>query len=516
MKTIYFLFAIVLSGLWISCYDDKGNYDYSILNQAEVTGIDSIYRCDLLSHLVITPKLNSQDKSRTYDYMWLCYKNTKDGIDTLSCEKDLDYELTLDPAIYTLVFAYQDRETAVTKYVFSKLVVESEYSRGWYVLKEKNGYTDLDFFSSTFEAADLMDKVHGQPLVGRPRGMGLIEDYNWFNEESGELEQWNMCLSLLTEQDLKVMRISDLKLLGEFNSLFYEQPAACVPEKWFGWDGANALINDGRIYTINIRVGTLGSAKFAYEKTGDYHLSNIMTKKSQLCPLLFDEKVGMFCTVTENGADIIYLESDSQSKFPDAYPDYNLIYAGLLDEGGLWDPGKGYAVMEHKTDKSRMVLHFDLLCLDKDWGGDDAFKNRIIEQDKIVSTSNLSSATCFGMNRISKMLYFSKEDKLYYYDLENKREFEVKRLNGETAVPAGEHIVMIKHVVFNCSYPEEAIEEYLSKLAVATSDGTDYKIYLFDIVSDKLQTEPTVFAGNGIPAEIIYMSSYMGNAYWCY
>ena len=384
------------------------------------------------------------------------------------------------------------------------------------VLKEKNGYTDLDFFSSTFEAADLMDKVHGQPLVGRPRGMGLIEDYNWFNEESGELEQWNMCLSLLTEQDLKVMRISDLKLLGEFNSLFYEQPATCVPEKWFGWDGANALINDGRIYTINIRVGTLGSAKFAYEKTGDYHLSNIMTKKSQLCPLLFDEKVGMFCTVTENGADIIYLESDSQSKFPDAYPDYNLIYAGLLDEGGLWDPGKGYAVMEHKTDKSRMVLHFDLLCLDKDWGGDDAFKNRIIEQDKIVSTSNLSSATCFGMNRISKMLYFSKEDKLYYYDLENKREFEVKRLNGETAVPAGEHIVMIKHVVFNCSYPEEAIEEYLSKLAVATSDGTDYKIYLFDIVSDKLQTEPTVFAGNGIPAEIIYMSSYMGNAYWCY
>ena len=117
---------------------------------------------------------------------------------------------------------------------------------------------------------------------------------------------------------------------------------------------------------------------------------------------------------------------------------------------------------------------------------------------------------------VFKMLYFSKEDKLYYYDLENKREFEVKRLNGETAVPAGEHIVMIKHVVFNCSYPEEAIEEYLSKLAVATSDGTDYKIYLFDIVSDKLQTEPTVFAGNGIPAEIIYMSSYMGNAYWCY
>lgn len=77
MKTIYFLFAIVLSGLWISCYDDKGNYDYSILNQAEVTGIDSIYRCDLLSHLVITPKLNSQDKSRTYDYMWLCYYGGK-------------------------------------------------------------------------------------------------------------------------------------------------------------------------------------------------------------------------------------------------------------------------------------------------------------------------------------------------------------------------------------------------------------------------------------------------------
>ena len=105
---------------------------------------------------------------------------------------------------------------------------------------------------------------------------------------------------------------------------------------------------------------------------------------------------------------------------------------------------------------------------------------------------------------------------MYYYDLENKRENEVKRMDGSVAIPNGEHIVLIKHVVFNCTYPEEAVEEYTSKLAVATSDGMDYKVYLFDIVSDKVQGDPIIYSGSGIPSDVVYMSSYMSNAYWCY
>ena len=515
MKKLYVCLLAFL-GICISCYDDKGNYDYQVLNQTEVTGIDSIYYCALLSQLKISPQINSADASREYSYLWLCYQDTKDGIDTLSQEKDLAYELTMDPAIYSLVFSYQDTQTGVTKYVSSKLVVESEYSRGWYVMKEKDGNTDLDFFSSTFEAEDLMLKISGEAAQGKPKCFGLIDSYNWLNEETGELEQWNKCFAILAEQDLKIVRVSDLKTLGDFNSLFYEPMDICKPGKWFGWDGANAFINNGKVFTVNTRLGVLGSAKFAYAKEGDYHLVDVVTKKSQLSPLLFDEKSYRFCTVTEGNGDLIYLESDAESKFPEAYPNMLPVYAGLLDEGGLWDPGKGYVVMEN-ANKDRTILHFDLICLDATgWGGDDALKNRIIEVDEITSNLHLAKAEVFGMNRTSKMLYFSEGDKLYYYDLENKRENEVKRMDGSVAIPNGEHIVLIKHVVFNCTYPEEAVEEYTSKLAVATSDGTDYKVYLFDIVSDKVQGDPIIYSGSGTPSDVVYMSSYMSNAYWCY
>ena len=74
--------------------------------------------------------------------------------------------------------------------------------------------------------------------------------------------------------------------------------------------------------------------------------------------------------------------------------------------------------------QARSILHFDLTCLVY---YDPAFlKNRITAIDEIPLESELTRAECFGMNRTFQMLYFSKGDKLYYYDLQNKREQEVK------------------------------------------------------------------------------------------
>lgn len=513
MKNIY-LFLILLVGLY-ACYDDKGNYDYQVLNQTEVSGIDTAYRCTLLSRLQITPEIKSVDKDREFSYLWLCFQNTRDAIDTLSNEKNLDYELKMNPAVYTLVFSYKDNESGVVKYITSKLTVESEYSRGWYVMKEKNGSTDLDFFSDKSQTEDIMLKLHGEALLGKPKSLGMIDKYNWLNEEAGEVEKENMCFMLLSEQDLKVVRVNDLKVLGDFNSLFYEPQSSCKPMQWCGWDGGVALINDGKVFTMNTRLGVLGSASFSYPKEGDYYLTNVLTKKSQLCALLFDERSGKFCTVTQGDPKIIYLESDEKSVCPDTYQDMKPIYAGLLDEGSMWDAGKGYVVMEKSEKGGRSILYFDLICLDNTgWAEDNAFKNRIMEEITIPENSKLQQTECFGMNRTSKLLYFANGDKLYYYDLENKKEQEVIRLGGSPAVPAGENIVMIKHVIFDNSY--SAPDEYVNKLIVGTSDGNNYRLYMFDISSDKLKDNPIIHEGTGVPFGVAYMSSEMANGYWSY
>ena len=125
MRTIYLFLLAFLPVLCWSCYDDKGNYDYHELNRTEVTGIEPVYRCDLLSRLFIPTVIQSEDKGRTYDYVWMAYQTTGDRkIDTLSQEKDLDWIVSADPGIYRLVFEYRDKQNGVANYIESELIIE--------------------------------------------------------------------------------------------------------------------------------------------------------------------------------------------------------------------------------------------------------------------------------------------------------------------------------------------------------------------------------------------------------
>ena len=75
MRTVYLFLLALLSVLCWSCYDDQGNYDYHELNRTAVSGIDPVYRCDLLSRLSIPVVIQSEDKDRTYDYVWMIEKD---------------------------------------------------------------------------------------------------------------------------------------------------------------------------------------------------------------------------------------------------------------------------------------------------------------------------------------------------------------------------------------------------------------------------------------------------------
>ena len=117
MRTIYLFLLAFLPVLCWSCYDDKGNYDYHELNRTEVTGIKPVYRCDLLSRLSIPTVIQSEDKGRTYDYVWMTYQTTGDKkIDTLSQEKDLDW-------IVLIVHSFLRENNFFTILIFQRRIV---------------------------------------------------------------------------------------------------------------------------------------------------------------------------------------------------------------------------------------------------------------------------------------------------------------------------------------------------------------------------------------------------------
>ncbi len=516
MKNLYLLLLILFPLFCVSCYDDKGNYDYHALNQVEVVGIDSVYTAIFMEQLVITPTIQSEDKERVYDYIWMCYdKNDfKKSIDTLSLEKDLNYTVSLALSSYQLIFAYRDRETEITKYVYSNLSVESQNSRGWYVLKEKDDGTDLDFFWQGKENKDLLLRTQGRRLTGKPRSLGYVGNYTWTNEEADKVETGNQCFLLASEGDVSLVRISDMKQLGDFNSLFFEDAPIIAPQKWYEGSEESGFINGGYLYAYSSYDGAFGLNKLSFPKEGDYKLSSVFTKNGTMCPLLFDLNSGQFCTSERNVSSISYFKNDEKSEYPLAYPDMEPIYAGFLDEG-MWEGGKGYVVMCNKTGGNRSIFYFDLKCLVN--FEEDYLKNRITDIQTVEAGSKLAVATCFGMHRNNQMLYFGVNDKLYYYDLVNKKELEVVRDNGALAIPSGENIVLIKHLILDYTdYMDPTISDKVNKLVIATSDGSNYKLYLFEITANKLKDNPEVYEGTGIPSEVMYMSPYMSNVYICY
>ena len=71
MKRIIYFFLIL--PLLAACFEDKGSYDYTDPRPIEISGIDSVYICNLSEMLDITPRLSENITDAEYDYMWMCY-----------------------------------------------------------------------------------------------------------------------------------------------------------------------------------------------------------------------------------------------------------------------------------------------------------------------------------------------------------------------------------------------------------------------------------------------------------
>lgn len=509
------LWIIALLPALIGCYEDKGNYDYSDVQPIGVTGIDSVYVCNLSETLHIEPELTGNIPADAFDYMWMCYdkNDLKRKPDTLSTEKHLRCQLNLPLSSYRLIFAWQNKTTKVTKFAYTNLTVQSGFSRGWYLLKNLDGNTELDLFADNKHYNNIFTATYGKPIQGPPKHLGFTK-YTWLDEKTGDLTKGNKCFTVLTDRAMNIVRIADMKTLASFSNLFFEDTPSCKPAFWFSGSEENGFVNDGKIYAYSERNGELGLSKFAYPKAGSYEISPVFTKNATMSPLMFDLKSGKFCTTYKTPDKILVLEDDAQSKFKNEFSDYTPIYFGFLDRG-MWEGGRMYAVLRHKTSHALIIVYIDSANLV--YFEESFLKNRITKIQDISDSRAFSRATCFAQNRKFEMMYFSVKDKLFCYDLANNTEYEIRRENGQPAVPTGEEIVLMKHIVFDYKdYTDPNVKEYVDRLCIVTANGTSYKLYLFDTIANKVKDNPEIHEGEGMPRQVFYMSPYLSDVDVCY
>lgn len=183
----------------VSCYDDKGNYDYHDINEITFENIDSIYNLLVnVDTLKIDPVLKMSDgdyrDTERFQYIWsfALDMNTKD---TISTERVLNYPITLEPKDYNLYLKVKDLKTEVQWWKKIIVRVGTAFSKGLMLIGEdENGYVDGQMISmggvDTVLYKDLF-KNNGLPQLRGPISFfhtGAIgEDYRqvWVFSESG-------------------------------------------------------------------------------------------------------------------------------------------------------------------------------------------------------------------------------------------------------------------------------------------------------------------------------------------
>ena len=169
MKYKILLFFALTWFTVLSCYDDKGNYDYKEVNELNISGIDDkVYyeRIAFVDTLKLTPEIQSPwygNNTERYEFTWKLIPSSantdKDG-DTISYviskEKNLILPVTQKAGDYRGFYLVKDKENGISWYRNFYLRVKTLTSEGWMVLCDNEGESRLDIIFNQTENDDII------------------------------------------------------------------------------------------------------------------------------------------------------------------------------------------------------------------------------------------------------------------------------------------------------------------------------------------------------------------------
>ena len=218
MKRNYVIIGLLFFWLAMACTEDKGNYDYTPLNDLSISGIEAEYLIERDSQLIIpvTITANEDFQEGRYDYLWYAWRiNNAADPDTLSLEKDLDVAISIVPGEYDLRYIVTDKETKIIYTYRTDLTVVDSYSKGVMALSNAGGEADVTFINAVNTITPhVYLEANGETAGTNPSGIFYI----------GGGEFVNPLVVIATEEGTKVANPADFSEFMDFSELFYFAP----------------------------------------------------------------------------------------------------------------------------------------------------------------------------------------------------------------------------------------------------------------------------------------------------
>lgn len=272
MKQIIYIGIILLS--IVSCYDDKGNYNYHDINEIKFGDIDSTYNVLLnIDTLNIDAQVKMSDgdysDTKRFEYLWVIFpQNNSRAKDTLSTERVLNYFVRLEPNTYDLYLKVRDRETNVQWKKRFVITVGTPYSRGIMLIGEDNeGFVDAQMISMSGLDTVLMKDILKDS--GLPKLQGPISFLHTGNQGNDYRQVWLLTESRSYYLDRQTLQGSEESVLENFLVEHYDQPRNPIaihpePKDIKGSvDGSRVVVcSNGDVFFTGLNIITYGTYAF--------------------------------------------------------------------------------------------------------------------------------------------------------------------------------------------------------------------------------------------------------------
>lgn len=496
------LSILLTAAVATACFEDKGNYNYHEIDRVTISGIDELYpKTAYVDVLTIEPEIRSVINASTYSFLWTIHKELTTSwgdyssikTDTIGTERILNYPVNRKSGRYTVILRVTNNESGLETYHTTTLEVTTQFSRGFYLLKDKQGATDLDIHLPGGEViGDVLELSLGSPILEKPISLGLNPVYSYVNEKAAY--EVASVLTLCTEQDVRILKIEDMSVIYDHVSMFFgEVPSDRPAYASFNTFGMLYMSSEGCFFSMQApEWGMYGAGKFGYPAIVDDNgpdmgcspNGNALNAASSF--FFFDEKNGRFLQCDFNGGMHIYSDLNASNQPMPYNPNgitYKLKYLGLER---ITTAHYGYAVFEDPTLPGKHYLYNIYLS-----GWD--YSNPILSVTTVPSGSLLNQATIMATNELTvRVIYFVTGNKLYMYDCSTNSE-ELLNLSGTAA---DEEITFVKNLYW--TYSKEQAEYRMDHLVVATYKAGHYKVYLYNMTGGKPNGAPVkLLEGDG-------------------
>jgi len=502
MKKNIFSFALMCSLMLLvsSCFDDDSTAWENPVTRITIDGIESAYEktAYVNDRLQIHPVVETGPSDDKIQYKWILI-NEKTGTTTaqgdtiqpieIGTTKDLDYEVNVAPGKYQIRLSVTDTITGNAALAYAMLTVQTNFSKGFYILKETaDGNTELDELDFTWNLAEnLLTKIDGQPMPGKPANLCQMYDQNYINQDNDEVEATNG-LIISSEKDFGFYRSTDMKrILDRTNIFFDDSPTDEVIYGTFASSFNAMLISSKGFYSFSGGTGQFGMPDVECNGSPYYYID------------FAADGGGAYWNPTTHG---IYAFDYLLNPYPltDANMGGEDITQNLTNYDCLhcsysyaaWTE-RGYVILRNNANQDRY-----LYLIDGSFSGQ-YLNSRV----KLDPNSHMAKAEHYATNGSSASYIYCAEGGKLYACITNTGDFSEVEIKPE-GIPSGEYI----NFVANQFWDDDTSGTPFNYLIVGTQSGNNYKLYLYETNGGAPVGKPVkTVEGTGKVCKVRYLNS---------